>query len=103
MGINDAVLKAIDAVNAEIDKTGKDFVARLRTCSAQVYETEHWYILESYSTLVACIAKDTDCGFDFLRYVYGYTATSAQHINKFFKDYGKDKWGTKYTATWRHI
>ena len=103
MGINDVVLKAIDAVNAEIDDTGKTFVSRLRSCNARVYETDNWYILESYSTLIACIEKSTDTGFDFLRYVYGYTATSAQHINKFFKDYGQGMWGTRTTHSWRHI
>lgn len=102
-GINEAVLQAIEAVNVEIETEGKSFVGRLRTCNARVYETANWYILESYNTLVACIGKSNDCGFDFLRYVYGYTSTSAQHISKFFKDYGKGMWGTKYTATWRSI
>ena len=61
---------------------------RLRTCQALVLEFEDCYILQSYHTLVAGIRKDTGEEFDFLRMVYGYTATSAQHIGKFFADYG---------------
>ena len=63
-------------------------VARLRTCSADVFETEHWYVLFSYRTPVAAVHKESCTGIDFLRYVYAYTATSAQHIAKFFHDYG---------------
>ena len=62
---------------------------RLRTCQAMVFEFEDCYILQSYHTLVAGIRKDTGEEFDFLRMVYGYTATSAQHIAKFFADYGQ--------------
>ena len=63
---------------------------RLRTCQAMVFEFEDCYILQSYHTIVAGIRKDTGEEFDFLRMVYGYTATSAQHIAKFFVDYGQD-------------
>ena len=62
---------------------------RLRTCQAMVFEFEDCYILQSYHTIVAGIKKDTGEEFDFLRMVYGYTATSAQHIAKFFADYGQ--------------
>lgn len=67
---------------------------RLRTCSAWVYETEHYYILKSYDTFVACIHKESDTLFDAVRCVYGYTATSCQHIRKFALDYGKASYGT---------
>ena len=62
---------------------------RLRTSQAMVFEFDDCYILQSYHTIVAGIRKDTGEEFDFLRMVYGYTATSAQHIAKFFADYGK--------------
>ena len=62
---------------------------RLRTCQAMVFEFEDCFILQSYHTPVAGIRKDTGEEFDFLRMVYGYTATSAQHIAKFFADYGQ--------------
>lgn len=66
---------------------------RLRSCSARVGETDSYYILQSYNTLVAIIDKNTDTLYDVLRYVYGYTSTSAQHIAKFRHDYGQGKWG----------
>ena len=63
----------------------------LRSCSAEVYETDKFYVLRSYRTIVACIEKETGKLFDGLRYVYGYTATSAQHISKFAEDYNASK------------
>ena len=63
-------------------------VKQLRKCQADVFETEHAYYLMSYKTVIAIISKHTHECFDFLRLVYGYTATSAQHISKFCKDYG---------------
>ena len=63
-------------------------VKRLRYCTAVVYTSENFYILRSYNTIVAAIDRRNKRGADVLRYVYGYTATSAQHIRKFFADYG---------------
>ena len=60
---------------------------QLRTCNAYVTETENFYVLRSYNTFVAAIDKNTNTLYDFLRLVYGYTATSAQHIRKFACDY----------------
>lgn len=74
---------------------------RLNKCNARVYETENFYILESYSTIVAVIEKATDIFADVLRMVYGYTSTSCQHIAKFRRAYGKDKWGCKIEYTYR--
>ena len=65
---------------------------RLRSCTANVYESNGYYFLVSYSTLVAVIEKSTDTLVDVLRYVYGYTSTSAKHIAKFSRDYGRGKW-----------
>ena len=63
---------------------------RLRKCNAIAYEFEtekgRVYVLKSYNTIVAAVDASGKC-YDFLRYVYGYTATSAQHISKFFHDY----------------
>ena len=102
--INQICLNAMTACNAEIDKTGKTKVARLRTCKAWVYETENYYILQSYSTLVAIIDKQTNTLFDLLRYVFGYTATSAQHIAKFNYDFCNKSisyWGCTERLTYR--
>lgn len=71
---------------------------RLRSCSAEVLETPSYFILRSYNTVVAVIDKQTRYTWDVLRMVYGYTATSAQHIAKFSNDYGN---GKRYT--WRDI
>lgn len=68
---------------------------QLRSCTAEVCETENFYLLRSYNTIVAVIEKGSDILADVLRYVYGYTSTSAQHISKFRHDYGSDKWGCK--------
>ena len=69
---------------------------RLRNCTAWVYETSNYYFLRSYNTIVAFIDKETDTCYDVLRYVYGYTSTSAQHIAKFRHDYGSGKWGCEH-------
>ena len=71
---------------------------RLRSCTAEVLETPTFFILRSYNTVVAVIDKCTGNTWDVLRMVYGYTATSAQHIAKFSNDYGN---GKRYT--WRYI
>lgn len=91
--INDKVLKALKRMDKEI--LSWDTATKLRSCKATVYESTNFYILISYNTIVACIEKSTDTLFDFLRYVYGYTATSAQHIAKFNHDYCAEKWGCK--------
>lgn len=62
-------------------------VGRLRHCQAYVYETAFYYVLRSYSTVVAIISKREMALYDFSRYVYGYTSTTAQHIAKFANDY----------------
>ena len=76
---------------------------RLRHCKAWVHETDDFYFLQSYGTIVAFIDKSTDTLYDVLRYVYGYTATSAQHISKFDQDYGTGKWGCAKRLTYYPI
>lgn len=62
-------------------------LGRLRTCNANVFENDEFIFLVSYQTCVAIYDKYTDEVFDILRTMYGYTATSAQHISKFIHDY----------------
>ena len=76
---------------------------RLRYCTASVYETENYYLLRSYNTLIACINKRNDTLYDALRHEYGFTRASAQHISKFSQDYGAGKWGCADRMTWRSI
>ena len=81
---------------------------RLKSCKAWVYETEHYYILRSYNTFVAVICKGSDLLIDMLRGVYGYTATSSQHISKFSKGsacggYSTAPWGCKERYVYREV
>ena len=82
----------------------------LRSCSAQVNEVTDtetgevlYAVLTSYNTVVAIIDYATDTLYDFLRYVYGYTATSAKHISKFSEDYGLGKWGCANRLTYKEV
>ena len=69
---------------------------QLRSCNAWIYESENNLYLRSYNTIVAIYLKPLNVVIDVLRMVYGYTATSAQHISKFINDYCKT--ATRYTA-----
>ena len=100
--INEMCKTALDRVTAEIvEQGGLHTWRKLRTCQAKVSETPRYYILYSYNTLVAFIDKTTDTLYDVLRYVYGYTATSAQHISKFEKDYCQGQWHCESRYTMR--
>ena len=94
--INDYCEREVQIVSAELGKVLS--VLRLHKCQAYVYETASYYLLKSYATFVAFIRKsDGEC-FDILRNVYGYSATSAQHIAKFKNDYHAVS-----TQTWREV
>ena len=71
---------------------------RLRTCNAYVSRIGKWLVLRSYNTIVAIIDIRTGVLYDFLRLVYGYTATSAKHISKFAHDYS-----VLERYTWREL
>ena len=94
--INEKVKEAFGKASEEID--GARNLKQLRSCRARVGETDHYYVLISYNTPVALIEKSTDTLFDGLRLVYGYTATSAQHICKFSKDYSIGPFGISQTC-----
>lgn len=102
--INNEALSAWEqAKKAWVNKPWDTYGKRLRSCTARVYETNDYYFLESYDTIVAFIDKSTDTLYDVLRYVYGYTSTSAQHISKFDHDYGTAKWGCAKRLTYYPI
>lgn len=100
---NNEVLLAIERYNEDLKDGTIAKGKRLSTCQAYVYETRRFYVLRSYNTVVAIIEKSTDTCYDFLRGVYGYTNTSAQHISKFDKDYGRGTYGCKERVTYREI
>ena len=95
IAINEQVLSAIEKFNTShyyLDNNRK-----LRNCSASVADAIDcetgevlYHVLTSYCTVIAIIDVRTHTLYDFLRYVYGYTSTSAQHINKFARDYYAD-------------
>ena len=85
--MNEYVVKNYSNMMNEFNENWYSSV-KLRSCQACVYETENYFVLKSYDTIVAFIDKNTRQKFDILRKVYGYTSTSAQHITKFFSDYG---------------
>lgn len=64
---------------------------RLRSCSARVYETENFFLLQSYSTMIAAIRKRDWVCVNVMRHEYDFSdctgATSTQHFYKFVKDY----------------
>lgn len=99
---NAIIEQYIDELNAEISVNGLEYVGRLRSCSAHVYETKHFKVLRSYNTIVAAVYYRTPEAapvfIDFLRLVYGYSSTSAKQIAKFKNDYYNGK-GFEYT--WR--
>ena len=97
--MNAYVEKSYDVFrDVEADAHWNYDVNRLRTCSASVYETPDYIVLRSYNTIVAYINKHTREFFDILRLVYGYTATSAQHISKFRNDFRSTfDWSKIYT------
>ena len=106
--INQQVLSAIEKFNAS--HYYLDNNRRLRSCSASVADAIDcetgevlYHVLTSYNTVIAIIDTQTDTLYDFLRYVYGYTSTSAQHIAKFDKDYGRGKWGCANRVTYREV
>lgn len=98
---NKRILSIIDEINSSDVNYFRAYP--LRTCAASVYKGSRFIVLKSYSTIVAAIDTDTDTLYDFLRYVYGYTATSAQHIAKFSQDYGKGYWGCSSRVTYRSV
>lgn len=107
--MQDKAYKELQAVNSENTyvypwySLNSDSWKRLRSMSAHVLETEHYYFLCSYQTIVAFIEKETDICYDVLRLVYGYTATSAKHISAFDHSYGNGKWGCQDRYTWRDV
>ena len=95
--INEIVNYEYETLMESINHFGSTLVGRLRTCQAEVRRTYGYTYLVSYKTIIACIDHNGRC-YDFLRKVYGYTATSAQHISKFYNDYGYAK-----RFTWKEV
>lgn len=85
-----AILNELDAIPYS-RAVASQTLRRLNSCQAWTYENGDFVVLISYNTEVACIDMRTGICYDYLRKVYGYTATSAQHIAKFMKKLGVTK------------
>ena len=86
--INSKIELAIAKCNEVLDDIPEDKMPpkiRLNHCQAWTQDFEGYTVLWSYNTAVAFYDKSTDTLYDVLRGVYGYTATSTQHIAKFRK------------------
>lgn len=83
--INECVATAYTKACAIYDKTPWHNIRwkPFRKCSAETCEIDGYIFLRSYATIVAVYSPDEKTVYDFLRLVYGYTSTSAQHIAKF--------------------
>lgn len=75
--------------------------SRFRNCSAETCKVGKYIFLKSYNTIVAFYNTETNSFYDILRYVYGYTATSAQHIAK-FKYYVKHEYYHLFIDEYRY-
>lgn len=90
---NEQCLIALHTVDSHMDNNVFTRWQRLYNCNAKYAvfaereDKTHWIALRSYNTVVCVACYDTDHKrliiYDVLRWVYGYTATSAHHIAKF--------------------
>lgn len=86
LSINSKIELSLDKCNEVFCNTPADKMppkVRLNHCQAWTQDFEVFTVLWSYNTAVAVYDKTNDTLYDVLRAVYGYTATSAQHIAKF--------------------
>lgn len=90
--------KEIELICKDVSEESFNSIGRLRHCQAWIYESEKYYVLQSYFTDIAVIDKRTGILYDCLRMVWGYSNTSAQHVRKFGQDYGATS-----TLTWREV
>lgn len=84
LNVNASILEALEEYNKYCEKAYCTAPQRLDYCTAETFNVGYRYTaLRSYNTIVAFYDHETDILYDVLRYVYGYTATSAKHIAKF--------------------
>ena len=75
--------KEIESLLYLVFNKGKK-LCKLYSCSAEILGYTGILVLVSYGTPIAVYTRDGSL-YDCLRVVYGYTATSSQHISKFKK------------------
>lgn len=96
--INREVLSNWAQVKEVWDKVPHDVtVTRIDYCQAGYIVWGSYIFLVSYSTMIAYIDANGVL-VDILRFVYGYTATSAKHIAKF-----RNLFNHSYEITYREV
>ena len=75
--------KEIESLLYLVFNNGKK-LCKLYSCNAEIRGYMGILVLVSYGTPIAVYTRDGSL-YDCLRVVYGYTATSSQHISKFKK------------------
>ena len=81
-----------DTVNMFLDRRFDDImlsrcIDQLDSCTAWLGSYNGLIVLQSYQSKIAVYDSKNNVFYDFLRLVYGYTATSAKHIAKFRHKY----------------
>ena len=76
--------RGIESVLYDAFNNGKKR-CKLYSCNAGIWEFNGILVLVSYVTPIAVFTPEDGALYDCLRVVYGYTATSSQHISKFKK------------------
>ena len=70
---------------------------KLYSCNAWIWEFQGILVLVSYDTPIAVYVYNSSF-YDCLRVVYGYTATSSQHIAKFIKWLDENNYPVNYAV-----
>ena len=78
-------------------KNGKK-LCKLYSCNAEILECMGVLVLVSYGTPIALFTPTDYALYDCLRVVYGYTATSSQHIAKFRKWLAENNYTVQYAV-----
>ena len=88
--------KEIESFLYSVFNNGKK-ICKLYYCSAEIWEYDGMFALVSYGTPIAVYMTDGSL-YDCLRVVYGYTATSSQHISKFKKWLSDNNYPVQYAV-----
>ena len=88
--------KEIESILYSVFNNGKKR-CKLYSCNAEIWECMGILALVSYGTPIAVYTNDGSL-YDCLRVVYGYTATSSQHICKFKKWLSENNYPVQYAV-----
>ena len=91
--------RGIEGILHYVFKTGKKR-CRLYSCNAEIWECTGILVLVSYGTPIAVYTDEWSL-YDCLRVVYGYTATSSQHIAKFRKWLAENNYPVQYEVRFK--